>query len=72
MLSSVLDVVLQPDDYPALTYHVIGGILDFYIFLGPTPEKVVQQVTYVSGETYLIIYSSERYSSDINYLPYIK
>lgn len=34
---------------PALTYRTIGGILDFYMVLGPTPEMVVQQYTAVSG-----------------------
>lgn len=40
------DVTFQPT--PALTYRTIGGILDFYVVLGPTPEKVVQQYTAVS------------------------
>jgi hypothetical protein len=32
---------------PALTYRTIGGVLDFYMFLGPSPEYVVQQYTKV-------------------------
>ena len=43
----ILDIVLQPEPHPAISYHVIGGIFDFYIFLGPTPENVVQQYTEV-------------------------
>lgn len=26
-----------------LIYRTIGGILDFYVFMGPEPENVVQQ-----------------------------
>lgn len=40
------DVTLQPT--PALTYRTVGGILDFYMVLGPTPEMVVQEYTQVS------------------------
>lgn len=40
------DVTFQPT--PALTYRTLGGILDFYMVLGPTPEMVVQEYTAVS------------------------
>ena len=39
------DVTFQPT--PALTYRTVGGILDFYMVLGPTPELVVQEYTAV-------------------------
>lgn len=43
---TLIDVTLQPT--PALTYRTIGGILDFYMVMGPTPELVVQEYTAVS------------------------
>ncbi|XP_033124429.1 lysosomal alpha-glucosidase-like isoform X2 [Anneissia japonica] len=49
--SNAMEVVLQPT--PAITYRTIGGILDFYIFLGPKPEAVVQQYTEVIGRSYM-------------------
>lgn len=36
-----VEVFIQPT--PIVTYRITGGILDFYIFLGDTPEQVVQQ-----------------------------
>ncbi|XP_078065159.1 sucrase-isomaltase, intestinal [Mustelus asterias] len=45
--SNAMDVTLQPT--PSLTYRTIGGILDFYMVLGPTPENVVQQYTSLIG-----------------------
>lgn len=36
-----VEIFIQPT--PVVTYRVTGGILDFYIFLGDTPEQVVQQ-----------------------------
>lgn len=43
------DVTFQP--LPALTYRTTGGILDFYVVLGPTPELVTQQYTEVGGNS---------------------
>uniref|UniRef100_F7BGM0 Sucrase-isomaltase n=1 Tax=Monodelphis domestica TaxID=13616 RepID=F7BGM0_MONDO len=39
--SNGMDVTFQPT--PALTYRTLGGILDFYMFLGPTPEGATRQ-----------------------------
>ena len=33
---------------PMLIYRSIGGVLDFYLFMGPTPEGVVYDYTTVS------------------------
>lgn len=41
------EIVLQPT--PAITYRSVGGILDFYFFLGPTPSDVVAQYLDVVG-----------------------
>lgn len=35
-----------------LTYKIIGGVVDFYIFLGPNPEQVVKQYQEVIGLPY--------------------
>ncbi|XP_022103478.1 lysosomal alpha-glucosidase-like isoform X2 [Acanthaster planci] len=49
--SNAMEVVLQPA--PALTYRTIGGILDFYIFMGPRSDQVVQQYTEVIGRPFM-------------------
>ena len=54
--SNAMEVILQPT--PALTYRTIGGILDFYVFLGPEPDSVVQQYTEVIGRPFLPPYWS--------------
>lgn len=45
--SNSMEVVLQPA--PATTFRAIGGILDMFVFVGPTPAKVVQQYQNVVG-----------------------
>jgi hypothetical protein len=30
---------------PGIIYRVTGGVLDFYLFMGPGPENVVQKYT---------------------------
>ncbi|CAG9860741.1 unnamed protein product [Phyllotreta striolata] len=45
--SNAMDILLQPT--PAITFRTIGGILDFYFFLGPTPAEVIAQYTEVIG-----------------------
>ncbi|XP_076803980.1 sucrase-isomaltase, intestinal-like [Clavelina lepadiformis] len=49
--SNAQDVTLQPT--PALTYRTVGGIFDYYIFLGPEPESVVSQYTDFVGRPYM-------------------
>ncbi|XP_029334199.1 maltase-glucoamylase, intestinal isoform X3 [Mus caroli] len=56
MNSNAMDVTFQP--MPALTYRTIGGILDFYVFLGPTPEIVTQQYTELIGRPVMVPYWS--------------
>ncbi|KAM9856764.1 lysosomal alpha-glucosidase [Aulostomus maculatus] len=52
--SNAMDVVLQPS--PALTWRTVGGILDFYVFLGPDPGSVVEQYMEVIGYPAMPIY----------------
>ncbi|KAG0425104.1 hypothetical protein HPB47_027705 [Ixodes persulcatus] len=46
-MSSSEEILLQPT--PAATFRTIGGILDIFILVGPTPAKVVQQYQHVVG-----------------------
>ncbi|KAF6276142.1 putative maltase-glucoamylase 2 (putative) [Rhinolophus ferrumequinum] len=54
MNSNAMEVTLQPA--PAITYRTIGGILDFYVFLGNTPEQVVQEYLELIGRPFLPSY----------------
>ncbi|XP_045462356.1 lysosomal alpha-glucosidase-like [Harmonia axyridis] len=49
--SNAMDILLQPA--PAITYRSIGGILDFFFFLGPTPADVVRQYTDLIGRPFM-------------------
>ncbi|KAL1005157.1 hypothetical protein UPYG_G00055320 [Umbra pygmaea] len=52
--SNAMDVVLQPG--PAITWRTIGGILDFYVFLGPDPSSVIGQYLEVVGYPSMPVY----------------
>jgi lysosomal alpha-glucosidase len=54
--SNAMEIELGP--LPSVTYRTIGGILDFYFFLGPSPEAVVQQYTEVIGRPFMPPYWS--------------
>ena len=43
--SNAMEYELVPN--PGLIYRTTGGVLDFYVFMGPDPENVVQQFTQV-------------------------
>ncbi|XP_067668991.1 sucrase-isomaltase, intestinal-like [Haliotis asinina] len=47
--SNAMEVFLQPSPHPAITFRTIGGVLDFYIFLGSSPGEAVQQYTAAIG-----------------------
>ncbi|KAL4114424.1 hypothetical protein PRIC2_014363 [Phytophthora ramorum] len=44
--SNAMEVVARRD---ALTYRLTGGVLDMFVFTGPTPQDAIQQYTDVVG-----------------------
>lgn len=42
---------MQPT--PAITFRAIGGVLDFFFFMGPTPADVVRQYTDLIGRPFM-------------------
>ncbi|XP_055955044.1 lysosomal alpha-glucosidase isoform X1 [Patella vulgata] len=54
--SNAMDVILQPA--PAITWRTIGGVIDLYMFLGPSPNDVIQQYTEVIGHSFMPPYWS--------------
>ena len=49
--SNAMDIVLSPA--PAITYRTIGGLLEFFVYLGPSPDAVVQQHVQTVGLPYM-------------------
>jgi alpha-glucosidase (family GH31 glycosyl hydrolase) len=52
--SNAMQVNTQPD--PAITFITTGGIIDVYIYLGPTPADIVKQHTDIIGRSFLPAY----------------
>lgn len=44
--SNAMDVVLTKN---RVQWRVVGGLLDFYFLMGPTPNKVMEQLTSIIG-----------------------
>ncbi|XP_057366105.2 maltase-glucoamylase-like [Daphnia carinata] len=49
--SHAMDITTMPN--PGITFRAIGGMLEFFVFLGPEPESVVKQYSDVIGRTFM-------------------
>ena len=56
--SNGMDVVVPSSASPALTFRAVGGIIDLYVFSGPTPDDVTTQYTAVVGKPAMMPYWS--------------
>ncbi|OQR94692.1 lysosomal alpha-glucosidase [Achlya hypogyna] len=56
--SNAMEVVAQNQ---SITFRTVGGVLDFFVFLGPAPATVVQQYTQLVGRPALPPYWSLGY-----------
>ena len=55
MNSNGMDIVITDSK---ISYRMIGGVADFYFFLGPTPNAVLEQLTSVVGRPMMAPYWS--------------
>ena len=55
MNSNGMDIVVTKS---SISYRMIGGLVDLYFFMGPTPHSVVEQLTHVVGRPMMAPYWS--------------
>ena len=75
ILKALFSLTVQPKNlklFPCRVYRTIGGILDFYVFLGPSPEEVVQQYTEAVGRYLKFTYVAKELSPEGDGLGKIK